>query len=119
MFPINFNTENELFSNFLNDKATSANIEKIRDFYNITKTKQLLINNANSGKYILHLKTNNTYIYNSLCLNKNDLHLEILAKNNDETFKKYFLEQKIDIAYKCHCGEYQIILDFNKKYEKK
>lgn len=135
MYPaINFYTNNQMFSEFLNDKATSANIEKIRDFYNIQKTKKKLVNTADNGNFSLTLETNNPYIYNSLCLNKNketftkdiqdifclnnnNERLETYAKELDNNFKNYFTNQNQNIKITSNCSDfysYQLKLDFNK-----
>jgi len=118
MYPaINFYTNNEIFSDFLKDKATSANIQKIRDFYNIEKTKKKLVINADDGKFNLILETKNPYIYDALCLGKDKERLQKYAIEMDETFKNYFTNQKQNINITCDCSifyGYQLKLDFSK-----
>lgn len=117
MYPaINFYTNNQIFSDFLNDKATSANIQKIRQFYDIEETKKKLVNNADNGKFNLVLETKNDYIYDALCLGKDKERLEKYAREMDETFKNYFTNQKQNINITCDCGTfYKLKLDFSKK----
>lgn len=118
MYPaINFYANNEIFSDFLNDKATSTNIEKIRQFYDIEKTKKKLVSNADDGKFNLVLETKNHYIYHALCLGKDNERLEKYAREMDETFKKYFTDQKQNINITSDCGSfYRLKLDFSKKH---
>lgn len=112
---INFYTNNQIFSDFLNDKATSTNIQKIRQFYDIEETKKKLVNNADIGKFNLILETKNIYIYNALCLGKDKERLEKYAREIDETFKKYFTDEKQNINITCECANfYRIKLDFSK-----